>query len=353
MASIHKRFNSPNWHGAFRQSGKLVFRSTGTPDRALATRIADEWQQLAIKADSGMLVESQARDVVADIVKRAGLNAPGVKPPPIGEYVKSWLDSKLADLAQGSAWSYEKATKSFLEFIGNRQTHPIVAIQPPDARAFVAHLQREKYAPKSVTVYLRVISAVFLQAVRDGLLSANPFAGAVGDGKGSTKSKSVHKREPFAAGEVRILIATAKEVSADWETAVMVGAYTGARLRDCCRLRWEDVDLTAGTLTFTPLKTGTEMVLPIHPALLAHLVAMASKTGDSAEAFVTPTLATLETGGRGGLSSQFARVMRRAGISAGKVSEGTRRKQNARGFHSLRHRCNASRDFVRGEADAG
>ena len=44
-----------------------------------------------------------------------------------------------------------------------------------------------------------------------------------------------------------------------------------------------------------------------------------------------------ETGGAHGLSLQFAAVMREAGVSAGKTTSGTRRKQNERGFHSLRH----------------
>lgn len=112
MASIHRRPRSPNWHGAFRQGGKLVLRSTGTPDRALAGRIADDWEQLAKAADCGTLVESQFREVCAGIAKRAGILAPGIKPPAVGPFVDDWLESKLKGLAQGSAWSYRKAVVS-------------------------------------------------------------------------------------------------------------------------------------------------------------------------------------------------------------------------------------------------
>lgn len=133
------------------------------------------------------------------------------------------------------------------------------------------------------------------------------------------------------------MIRSAGEESTDWQTVITVGAYTGARLRDCCRLKWDDINLTEGTLTFTPMKTGAEMIVPLHRSLLGHLERRASAVGDKREVFVTPTLAVQETGGSGGLSMQFGQIMKRAGISTGKTAEGNRRKQNSKGFHSLRH----------------
>ena len=56
--------------------------------------------------------------------------------------------------------------------------------------------------------------------------------------------------------------------------------------------------------------------IPIHPALLEHLEALASQAGDQAAAFLTPALAEAETGGAHGLSLQFAAIMREAGVSA-------------------------------------
>ena len=117
----------------------------------------------------------------------------------------------------------------------------------------------------------------------------------------------------------------------------MVGSYTGARLRDCCRLRWEEVDFSAGRLVIHQLKTGRPIEIPLHPDLLAHLENRASAVGDQSVEFVTPSLAKLETGGANGLSLQFSAIMRDAGVSQGKTSKGTRREQNERGFHSLRH----------------
>ena len=57
MASIHRRPRSPYWHGAFRQGGKLVLRSTGSADKAVARRIADDWEQIARQAEAGTHIE--------------------------------------------------------------------------------------------------------------------------------------------------------------------------------------------------------------------------------------------------------------------------------------------------------
>jgi integrase len=96
---------------------------------------------------------------------------------------------------------------------------------------------------------------------------------------------------------------------------VLVGIYTGARWPDCCRIEWEDIDLAEATPSLHQLKTGSRIQIPIYPALLEHLEAHASRTGDQAEAFLTPTLAEAETGGAHGLSLQIDEIMREAGQS--------------------------------------
>lgn len=335
MASVHRRPRSPYWHAAFRQGGKLVLRSTGTEDRAVARRIADDWEQVGRQAEGGTLIESQTRSVIEGILKRANLDTRGVKPPTVRAFIEGWLESKLAGIAKGSAWTYRKAIEGFLSWADRKAGMPLGAILPEDARAFVASLQAANYAPKTVSVYGKILRSAFKQGVTDGMIASNPFGSAIPQSKKA--GRKAHQRGTFTPGEVRLLIESARAVSSDWHTAVMIGAYTGARLRDCCRLRWDDVDLAAGTLRLHQLKTGAVIQLPIHPELQGHFEARASEAGDSAADFITPTLAGAETGGSRGLSIQFAKIMREAGVSSGKTSEGTRRKQTERGFHALRH----------------
>ncbi len=336
MASIHRRPRSPYWHGAFRQGGKLVYRSTGTTDKAVAHRIADEWEQMAKQLDAGTYTETQTREVISGILRRANLGTHGVKPPGIGEFLKEWLAAKLTTLAEGSAWGYRKAVGEFIKHLGPKASRPLGALQPSDARSYLATLHESDYAAKTISIYAKVLRAAFKQAVIDGYIPSNPFDISLAISKTRTAA-TTHRRRGFSGEEVRLLQEAAARVSADWHTAVMVASYTGARLRDCCRLRWEDLDLAGSRLVIHQLKTGRTIEIPLHPELQTHLEARASAAGDRQEDYVTPTLADLETGGASGLSMQFAAIMRDAGVSQGKTTQGTRRQQNERGFHSLRH----------------
>ncbi len=335
MASIHRRPRSPFWHGAFRQGGKLVLRSTGSADKAVARRIADEWEQIARQAEAGTHIEQQTREVIVGILKRANVESHSIKTPSLKAFLDGWLASKLSALAKGSAWSYQKAIDGFLTWAGKKAAMPIAAVQPQDARAYIASLQSANYASKTVSVYGKVLRSAFKQAITDGLIPNNPFAAAIP--KVAKSAVKAHRRGVFTPAELRMLLEAAKGRSEDWHTAVLVGIYTGARLRDCCRLQWDDIDLAEATLSLHQLKTGSRIQIPIHPALLEHLEALASRAGDQLAAYLTPSLAEAETGGAHGLSRQFAAIMREAGVSAGKTSSGTRRNQNERGFHSLRH----------------
>ncbi|MSU32199.1 MAG: hypothetical protein EXS25_06005, partial [Pedosphaera sp.] len=165
MASIHRRPRSPYWHGAFRQAGKLVLRSTGSSDRAIARRIADEWEQIARQAEAGTHIEQQTREVIIGILKRANVESYSIKSPAVKAFLEAWLASKLSALAKGSAWSYQKSVVGFLTWAGKKASMPIAAIQSQDARAYIASLQSANYASKTVSVYGKVLRSAFKQAV--------------------------------------------------------------------------------------------------------------------------------------------------------------------------------------------
>jgi integrase len=335
MASIHRRPRSPYWHGAFRQAGKLVLRSTKSNDKAVARRIADEWEQVARQAEAGSYIEQQTREVIASILKRANVESHSIKTPALKAFLDGWLALKLSALAKGSAWSYQKAIDGFLTWAGKKAATSIAAIQPQDARAYIASLKSANYASKTVSVYGNVLRSAFKQAMTDGLIPCNPFVAAIP--KTISDAGKTNRRGVFTSAELRMLLEAARRQSQDWHTVVLVGICTGARLRDCCRIQWEDINLAEATLSLHQLKTSSRIQIPIHPALLEHLEMLASRAGDQPAAWLTPSLAEAETGGAHGLSLQFAAIMRDAGVSAGKTTSGTRRKQNERGFHSLRH----------------
>ena len=84
---------------------------------------------------------------------------------------------------------------------------------------------------------------------------------------------------------------------------------------------------------------GNRTRIPLHPELERHLL----KAPGIGKAFLFPSLAGKGTGGKSGLSGQFAAIMARAGI-VGKITrhspEG--RANSSLSFHSLRHSFNSA-----------
>lgn len=98
-------------------------------------------------------------------------------------------------------------------------------------------------------------------------------------------------------------------------------------------------DLDAQLLTFTAAKTRKEVRIPLHSALEGHLL----KSPGIGKAFLFPSLAGKRTGGKNGLSGQFAGIMAKAGIES-KITRHTAhgRANSSLSFHSLRHSFNSA-----------
>jgi integrase len=149
----------------------------------------------------------------------------------------------------------------------------------------------------------------------------------------------------FSPEEIVKLVAAA---TPDWKGAILTGYFTGARLNDVCNLRWGNVDLAKKIITFRAGKTGQRITVAIHPELEEHL--LTRTISDDSQTFLFPTLANRNGGGGNGLSMEFKRLMKKAGIDPGtaRLRAGAKGKTFAlRSFHSLRH------SFVSALANSG
>ena len=86
---------------------------------------------------------------------------------------------------------------------------------------------------------------------------------------------SISRRE-LSLDEVERLYNAASKEGKEWKLLLMTGIYTGMRLGDCCRLKWENVHLERGIIQIIPEKTkkhmhGKPVTIPIHPSLMAEL----------------------------------------------------------------------------------
>lgn len=326
MASVHHRPRSPYFFAAFRGAdGRLVLRSTKQTDRAPALAVALELERAAKLAKRGELVEAQARDILADIMKRADTGET-LRTISIESHLRQWLATKEARKSAGTAERYGCVVDSFLACLGKRAEKPLTALVAKDVDAFLDARLKQGVSPSTACLDVRILRTALNAARRKGLITTNP-AEAV-----ELPDVESVERGTFTPAEVRMLVDAAK---GEWQTLILLAYFTGARLGDCCRVAWEDVDLVGGSLAYTQAKTGLKLTVPLHPDLLTHLEALAGT--DKPAPFVMPDMADRKPGGRKGLSESFKAIVRRAGLDLQTVQGGGTRMISKRTFHALRH----------------
>jgi integrase len=84
---------------------------------------------------------------------------------------------------------------------------------------------------------------------------------------GATAPRDNRRLRVITSKEARALEAQLKESDLNAWRFVRFAFLTGCRLAEAERLKWKDIDLEAGTLTFRDTKNKSTRVLPITPAL--------------------------------------------------------------------------------------
>ncbi len=341
MASVHRRPNSKYWHAAWRASdGSLILRSTKQTDRTKAKAFALECERAEKKAGAGTLTESQARDILDDILKRTDTGE-SLRSTPIKGYFLEWLAGKEANKAAGTATRYSKSVKEFLKHLADKADKPLTSLTPRQVESFVTARRKLGLSPSTVRLDAKVIRTALNYARRKGMINTNP-AEAV-----DLPDNDNVERGAFSAGEIKLLVDEAK---GEWKSLILIAYYTGARLSDCCRMAWtgdhtintaqgqlrEGVDFESASITYWQNKTRKLLKLPLHPDLEEHLSKLASS--DAVEKFIMPGMAQKGPGGRHGLSQSFKELMRRAGVNSEPVERAAGVRTLCRkSFHALRH----------------
>lgn len=368
MASIYKRPEAATYQCQYYlkdpATGELrkVRKSTGTKNAKKAQAIADDWERMAsgiIQAGSDR--EREARTVLSDAVaeiSRETFTGPAARKYlakllaiATGETLETysleswsaeWLRRKSRDSSKATMARYNSHTEAFLSWLGPiRRVKPLESITPQDARLWREKLQDEGRAGKTVLSYIKDVGAIYRAAMREGLISFNPFSTAIAD----TPTDDSQDRKPFTEDEVAALLNAAP--TEEWRGLILVAAFTGLRLGDAATLSWKAVDLAEKKITLMPAKTRKKrkvVRIPIAPDLLAYLET-ATVTSDKPDAPVFNTLSKTSIGARAGLSQTFNSIMTAAGVDRGEPSrvlkegqdKGAGRITYERGFHSLRH----------------
>ena len=342
MPSVIKRDRSPYFFCSFRSAdGRWLKKSTKQTDRTKAMRVCMEWDKAAEKARGGNLTTVQARKILAEMVVIS--SGESLCDFSVEAWISQWLSSKEGSAAASTMLRYRQVMRDFLASMEARAKNALAGVSAGDIIRFRDALRKEGRAVSSVNVTVKkILSAPFESARKLGYIPSNPVAG-VDNLKNRDESRAAG-RDSFTQEEVVSLVTAAGEES-DWYGAIILAATTGLRLGDVANLTWASIDQETKLIRVETQKTDAIVTLPVHPDFSEWLD---TRTQGIGKAPVFPLLSSRYTGGRRGLSADFRKIMKKAGVvSSAVMRKGQGRTTFKKSFHSLRH------TFISGLANAG
>jgi integrase len=331
MASIRKKDRSPFWFACFTlPDGAPTQRSTGTSERKIAQRIANEYEDAARDASAGRFIESRARKAIADIYAMALPER--LASSSLCDFMDAWLKRKEIEARETTHEKYTSVVCQFKAHLGRKAQHDITNITGADITQFRDTLAR-RVTPGTVNVALKIIRSAFAQARRDGLIDLNEADRVTLLKHGQDRVE----RRAFTLEELKRIL---EVVNDEWRGMVLFGLYTGQRLGDIASLKWNNIDLQRAELRLLTGKTGRRQILPLAKPLLSYVETIPA--GDATDTPLFPRIYEM-TKQAGKLSNQFHDILVSAGLAIKTTHKATgkghsgKRLQNAVSFHSLRH----------------
>jgi Site-specific recombinase XerD len=275
-------------------------------------------------AKAGTFTEQVARKLLGEILERC--TGETLQNYTIKQWFEHWLELKEKVRSEKTMARYRQVVRDFLQSLGARVNLKLTHLSSKDILNYRDGLLRKKRTAHTAKLSVKVISAALNAAYRQQHIDKNP-ALAVEHVKVQIAQKGVFTHEQMGK-----LLAKAK---GDWRPAILFAYYSGGRLSDIAKMRWESIDLEGNFIRFTPSKTGKPIEIPLHPELERELL----RRPGVGKAFLFPHLAaTKSTGGRCGLSGQFRSIMEQAGVNGViKQNDDGSRAVSSLSFHSLRH----------------
>ena len=252
--------------------------------------------------------------------------------PSVEDYLKEWLTNVKAKNSEATAERYGHTVDLFLKYLEGKKRQPMTAITSAHIEGFLSWRLKQNVAPNTASVDIKTLSIAFHRAERYGVILKNPVTAV------DLPKVVSSEREIFTHEEVAKLLDTVGFKS-DWFTLILMGYFTGARLGDCSRMKWANVNFRDHVLTYEQTKTAKVVRVPLVEDLYMHLnFKREFVDGD----YICPELAERGSGGKHGLSESFVRIVKRAGIDSQQIQGKGKQKFNRLTFHSLRHSFNSA-----------
>ena len=227
MASIVRRKKSRFWTACYtNREGRQLKRSTKTTDKRQAMQIALELERVERQANAGAMTTIQLRKVLSDVSEK--INGETLMAPSVEDYLDDWLKGVTARNRAATIERYGKTVRLFLSGLGEKAKKPVTALTPHDIEMFLNRRLDAGFAPQTAIIDLKTLNSAFRRAENYGVILKNPVV-AVRPPKCIRSQREVFKHE-----EVQELLNAVPAL--EWQTLILLGYFTGARLGDCVHM---------------------------------------------------------------------------------------------------------------------
>lgn len=309
---------SGRWTVRIGIKGKRISRSARTKDKAKAERFLQR-----MLAPLGL---GEKRLPLADVWLEY------VKSPNRNDLAKATLESKRVVWMNFARWM----EKHHLE------VSDLAGVTSDAIAEYLACLKMDLCA-STYNNRVCVLREMFHVLANKAGLDEDPWEGV------RLRADDSHSRRELTLDELHRLMKAATDAKGEWKLLFLVGIYTGLRLGDCCKLKWESINLERGIIQLIPSKTrrhsqGRPVTIPIHSELRT---ALQEQYENSKGGYVMEDIAVNYMKSKWQISKGLSDIFKAAKITMSVKLEGRKTKTPEATFHSLRH------TFVSLAANAG
>ncbi len=170
---------------------------------------------------------------------------------------------------------YKAVIEAFNKWMG--KNHPDVVsmgeVTREHTKGYAAQLKAEGLAPSSFNIYLNNLTTVWATLANAAGPETNPFAWnkstQAGIPRRNIKAEtSLRQKRPLTLEEIDAVLDAAEGSE---RTLLTILAYTGQRLVDCIKLRWDQVLFEEGIILLVPTRTARTLHIPLLPPLRSEL----------------------------------------------------------------------------------
>lgn len=296
-------------------------------------RLADRTEIFRLKHEQDQLaILIKRRETIGQRLSRLQKEAmPATRPLTLGKLDKEWRKSpRRRDCSAAQLETYSAQLAAFVKWAGGGLD--IRAVGDELAERYAKHLATKRSA-NTYNKHLNTLTAIW-KAVGHARGLVNPWEDL------PRKRLDTHVRRALTAAEIERAIQTAE---GEWRALLIVGARTGLRLGDACRLKWSAF-CADGVLRVNTTKTGAPVALP-GVALRLELEGTVGAGAD--DAFIMPGVAALYARNKSDVCAKIRRIFSAAGLDTSVKENGWGKARPEATFHSLR------RAFVTRAIEAG